>query len=450
MQLSCHNIIVDDHPAPGEYLLYNTRTQALVKVENQLMGLLKQLDRPGSLSLRFQYAQELEQLYEMGFIVENKWDDVKRLVSFLGDLKYKKISDMFSVTVLTTMACNFKCTYCFEENARKPVAMDRRTCDATLDWIKGRVSRLDYARLFVTFYGGEPLLNEEALEYVATDLRDWCRARGIGFRFMIQTNGYLMTRERVEKYLPLGLSDVRISLDGVDEEHDRKRPLRGGSGTFAQIMKNIVDNAAKVRIGISVSYDKDGVGHVARLLDHLDGIGILPQLGRFLFSPVHASLGPLSNPEKIRGAACLMNYTDVELLKSVTEINRLMEAKGLSVQRGLPVSTCPLGCDHGGFSIDPEGRLYACNSMLGYPEFSVGDVFQNRFNDKRREFLNMDVGLGCPVDCRYLPVCNGGCRLMAFVEHGRFDRPYCKAGYLDRMAPELVKKEYNALCRQKA
>ncbi len=447
MQLSFYNIIVDDHPIPGEHLLYNTRTQALVKVEGQLMGLLKRLDDPKNFSLRMQYANELVHLHEMGFIVDNKWDDVRRLVHFLGDLKYKKTTDTFSVTILTTMACNFKCTYCFEENTRKPLCMDRRTCDATLKWIKERVIRMKYDSIFVTFYGGEPLLNEEALEYLANDLRDWCAGNGFAFRFMIQTNGYLMTHERVQKYLPLGLSDVRISLDGVAEDHDLKRPLRGGGGTFDEIMKNIVENISHVRIGLSVSYDKSGVAHIARLLDHLEKIGILHQLGRIICSPVRASLGQSVHPEKICGSACLINYNDEELLHSVIEINRLMSVKGISVQKGLPISACPLLREHGAFSIDPQGRLFGCNSMLGHPEFSLGDIFHNTFNDKRRKFLNMDVGLNCPVHCRYLPVCNGGCRLISFIEHGRFERPDCKVRYLDKMAPDLVKKEYDALCQ---
>ncbi|MFH0754791.1 MAG: radical SAM protein [Candidatus Omnitrophota bacterium] len=445
MQLSAQNIIVNDHPGAGEHLVYNTRTQALVKVESRLMDLLHHLGHPESFSLRMEYACELEQLYAMGFVVENGSKDEKELLRFLEDLKRQKIGDTFAVTILTTMACNFRCAYCFEEGVRQPAAMSAAICRASLDWIKARVLSMKYEKIFVTFYGGEPLLNEDALEYVATDLRDWCAVNGIGFKFMIQTNGYLITAACVQKYLPLGLSNVRISLDGVGDEHDRLRPLRTGGGTFDRIMGNIMDIVDLVQVGISVSYDKNRVAHIAHLLDYLESRGILGRLGRFIFSPIHASLGSLAYPGQIHGVQCQMNYSDQELLKAGFEINRLMAAKGLAVPRGLAVSACSLGREYGGFAIDPQGYLYACNSMLGYPQFAVGSVFLKEFNGNRQEFLNMDVGLKCPVDCRYLPVCNGGCRLMSFMEHGRFDRPYCKAGYLDQMAPELVKSEYDAL-----
>ena len=39
--------------------------------------------------------------------------------------------------------------------------------------------------------------------------------------------------------LPLGLTGVKVTLDGDRETHDRMRPLRGGQGTFDRIIENI-------------------------------------------------------------------------------------------------------------------------------------------------------------------------------------------------------------------
>jgi uncharacterized protein len=447
MQLSYYTIIVEGHPGPGEHLLYNTRTQALVKINDELRTLLSDLSVPEDSPLRQRYAGELEQLHGMGVLVENKWEDVKRLVYFIGNLKHGKLNSSLSVTILTTMACNFRCTYCFEEPSRQNVAMDPNTCEAVLRWLKETMTREDYRSLYLTFYGGEPLMNEPAIEHIALDMAGWCAAHGMTFKFMLQTNGYLLTSGLVKKYLACGLADVRISLDGVGEDHDRKRPLRDGRGTFDRIMENISDNVDSVKIGLSVSYDRAGVDHIARLLDYLDDRKILKKLARIVCSPVHAALGAPGEVESTRNAGCLMNCSDSEMATSVLEVNRLMEKKGLPVQKGMPVTVCPLGRVHGGVTIDSAGQLYACNSMLGHPELSVGNV-RDGFNDKRREFIDLDVGLKCPFECRYLPVCNGGCRFMAFLGTGRMDAPDCKKEYLDRVAPEFIKNEYAALTRQ--
>ena len=109
-----------------------------------------------------------------------------------------------------------------------------------MEWIKSQIIKLGYRSLYLNFYGGEPLLNQPVLEYLAGSMKAWCESRGIGFKFMVQTNGYLLTTELVERFLDLGLKQVRVSVDGVGEDHDKNRPLRGGGGTFDVIMDNIM------------------------------------------------------------------------------------------------------------------------------------------------------------------------------------------------------------------
>jgi uncharacterized protein len=99
----------------------------------------------------------------------------------------------------------------------------------------------------------------------------------------------------------------------------------------------------------------------------------------------------------------------------------------------------------GGVTIDPKGLIYKCNSLLGYPEFSVGDVRNEDFNEKQQDFLNIDAWDKCPPDCPYVPMCQGGCRLFSYLEHSNFSSLSCKREYFDRISPELIKLEYERL-----
>lgn len=445
MQLSYYTIVVDDYPRQGESLLYHTRTQAMVKVPGELLVLLRDIRGTSCFKERVRYAEDIVRLHDMGILVTDELEDLKKLAEFFYDMKKVRTDEKFSVTLLTTTACNFKCVYCFEEQARESRDMGFLTCGAVIHWLQQRLRQEGYKELHLNFYGGEPLLNREALEYAARVMQDWCRANNIGFAFSIQTNGYLLTKELVEYYLGLGLKSVRISLDGVREDHDCKRPLRNGGGTFDQIMKNVINAADLVRIDLAVSYDRRGVDHVARLLDYLEGLAVLKKLGRMICSPVHPSLGPAGKAGNIHHSSCLLNFNDDSLCQATLEINRLLEKKGLQPQRGLPVCACPVGREHGAITIDPDGRVYACNSMIGRPEFAVGDVTAGVHVDRCDNFLSKDPWKACVKDCPYLPVCGGGCRMMAFVEKGNFDSSYCKKAYLDKIAPELIKKEYEAL-----
>lgn len=442
MRLSFHTITVPNYPNPGEYLLYNTRSQAFIKIGHELKDLIDDFHAPEHLRGRAKYADEILQLHTMGILAENEEEDFARLKSHMEQLKFKANPARYPVTILTTYACNFKCVYCFEESSRVNEKMSTETADQTMDWIKSKVLKLGYQSLYLNFYGGEPLLNKPILEYLASSMKSWCEARGLQFKFMMQTNGYLMTPELVDRLLGLGLEQVRISVDGVGEDHDKHRPLRGGGSTFDVIMKNIVASCEKVPIGISVSFDKGDIRHIERLFTYCAERGILHKLGRFIFSPIHATLGPRGEPAKIQNAHCMCNYEEDSLVQANRKIRELMIRYGLEMKSGMSTSVCPVTRDESGVTIDQQGRLFKCNSMLGHPELSTGHVRDNDYNEQHRTFVHLDVYNQCPQDCTYMPMCSGGCRLSSFLKNQNFRTPTCHKPYLNKMAPEIIKQEY--------
>jgi len=64
------------------------------------------------------------------------------------------------------------------------------------------------------FSGGEPLLRDDLLTLVAA-------ARKRGIRAVISTNGTLITHERAASFRDAGLSYVGVSVDGLEDVHDR-------------------------------------------------------------------------------------------------------------------------------------------------------------------------------------------------------------------------------------
>jgi len=442
MKFSNNTIVLTDYPNKDEYLLFNIRTQAMVKIGKELKETIDRFDEPNDFSRREKYSGDLVQLHKMGIIVANSEEDRQKLTSFLDQLKFGVKTSSFPVTILTTYACNLKCTYCYQESSRTYTKMDDRTGQHAMKWIKEKLLQFGYQQLYITFYGGEPLANKPMLEDIAAHMQSWCHEKNIQFKFMLQTNGYLMTPECIDQYLKLGLDQVRVSVDGVGERHDRNRPLRGGGGSFDQIIKNIVACVDQVKIGISTSYDKDDVDKIEELLDYFDDLGILHKLGRFIFSPIHSTLGPVGQPEKIRNPECMCNYQDKHLIQANTRIQKLMQDRGLTTKSGLSIAACPLTRANDGVTIDQQGKIYKCNSMLGHPEFAVGDVRHSDYNETNDKFVNLDVWRQCPVDCAYLPMCSGGCRLSSFFKKQNFTTPVCHKAYLIKMVPEFIKKEY--------
>jgi Arylsulfatase regulator (Fe-S oxidoreductase) len=157
----------------------------------------------------------------------------------------KNLANLPQITFEVTDACNLKCKYCgygeFYDD------YDERTC-SMLD-AKKAILLLNYLidkwnspmntshgrEIFVSFYGGEPLLNMnfimQIIEYLdhSTLLHNKCR-------YSMTTNGILL-----DKYLPLLVEhnvNLLISLDGDDEGHSY-RVDHSGKNSFERVLKNI-------------------------------------------------------------------------------------------------------------------------------------------------------------------------------------------------------------------
>jgi len=447
MKFSNYTIFVNNYPSEDECLLFNTRTQAMVKINADIKDIIENYYLPENFAIRLEHMDDIEQMYEMGILVEDDHADFEKLKTFFYNIKHTIQNKSFGVTILTTDECNFNCIYCFEKESQQNVKMTPAIADSAIHWIKEEIKTLDAKELCLTFYGGEPMLNMKVLKYLASYFHDWCRRQGMAFKFMLQTNGYLMSSEVIDELVAIGLREVRISLDGLASVHDAKRPLKNGKGTFDKIMNNIMDCIDRIKISISTSYQEDNIGDIEELLDYFDRIGILHKLGEFIFSPIHPSLGPKSNPEIFQHISCLGSYDDDVMISATKKIRNLMERKHLLVRSVIAISTCPLITENSPVTIDQKGDIYKCNSMLGYPQYAVGNVKEHGFNCKNNEFLNLDAWEKCPPDCLYLPICSGGCRFMAFLENKNFDDPICKKKYLDELSQDFVKKEYEKLTK---
>src|SRR5262245_36342270 len=76
----------------------------------------------------------------------------------------------YSLTVLTTTACNLGCAYCFQNTEQDPTggprppriansALNRDTVRRILDLVARRMADAGLTELDVHLFGGEPLLN---------------------------------------------------------------------------------------------------------------------------------------------------------------------------------------------------------------------------------------------------------------------------------------------------
>jgi len=101
MKLSNHTIIVDNYPEVNQHLVYNTRTQVLVKISQDLKNALDGLGQNNH-AIPFGYQTQFEYFYKMGILVQDEQEDTDRLKAHLNQLKYSCDTSRFMATILTT------------------------------------------------------------------------------------------------------------------------------------------------------------------------------------------------------------------------------------------------------------------------------------------------------------------------------------------------------------
>jgi MoaA/NifB/PqqE/SkfB family radical SAM enzyme len=118
----------------------------------------------------------------------------------------------FLVHIIPMRRCNLDCGYCNEyDEVSKPVPLAE---------MKRRLDLLaDMGTSMITISGGEPLLHPE-LEEVIRHMRK----RGM-YTGMI-TNGFLLSKDRIEKLNDAGLEYLQISIDNVTPDEVSKKSLK--------------------------------------------------------------------------------------------------------------------------------------------------------------------------------------------------------------------------------
>lgn len=135
-----------------------------------------------------------------------------------------------SVKIHVSNTCNLKCSYCYASYGNygtEECLMDISVASDIVEFIK-RLKDIKY----VTFFGGEPFLAVDIIEYICRELEEK------HVEFLLQTNGTILN-EKILEILQKYKIKITISLDGMKEINDYNRKFKSNRGTYDEIVKNI-------------------------------------------------------------------------------------------------------------------------------------------------------------------------------------------------------------------
>ncbi len=275
-------------------------------------------------------------------------------------------NDSLHLIVLPTEACNFRCTYCYEDFRAA------RMRPGTVRGIKTLLARRapGLRRLTISWFGGEPLLALDLIEDVMTRVRELTRSNPeMCVASDATTNGYLLTRPVAERLIDLGVTRYQISFDPPRERHDRLRVRKAGGATFDRIWRNLLALRASTRdfrITIRIHVDRKNAAFIDPFLD--DCAAAFGSDTRFeIFIRTLARLGGANDP-------------DLDVLDSTDERPVLEQLRAGARSRGLhtlqlppPGSPC-YAARANSYVVRADGRLNKCTVSLEHPNNQVGRI----------------------------------------------------------------------------
>lgn len=384
-------------------LIFNSKNCSLAELEQEYVDVLRKLGEHSN-SFSSKELSILGELLDAGFVVEDNIDEIENLRFQHFHQKYN--NEYMSITIAPTMDCNFACKYCFEEHKKNVMSDKVQTA-----LLAGIADNLCYnAFLDVNWYGGEPLLAIDIVESMSKKIKEIVAEKNSKVRFSMVTNGYLLSKEMVERLVHIGLESIQITIDGSKDVHNSRRVLRDGvTGSFDRVLQGIKEAInGNLNVVVRINIDKDNYPSIQELLRVFLDNGI---------NKVKIALGhvlPYTYSCEYYKDKC---FTKEEYSNVVLDVQNMMISSGFEnesiIYPSQKLSYCS-ACNANSFLIDPEGNLYKCWCDVGNIEEAFGTIFDYDINSALEsnylKWINSNpfTDKEC-LECKLLPICMGGC-----------------------------------------
>ncbi len=374
----------------------------------------------------------LKQLEKLGMVLDESTDEKLLFKYFFNTIRYDKAR--LGLFISFTSGCNFACKYCYEsyKDRQAPIGfLSEDKWQVLLKYINNQVSKNPLKTLDVVFYGGEPLLNYEMVLRAAKDLK-MLSEPSLNITIGLITNGSLLTTERAEE-LKEYIDWVQITVDGLPEDHNFRRPYKDGRGSFSDVVQNLV-SASRLLKGISlrINIDENNYDNIGDLLVQFASKfnDKLPTIGFSWIFPTQEQVNEVENAD----FPSRDPRVDDETVRKIQRLQKKSINLGFSVQTSFVDGPCAMLVSNG-MAVDELLNVYKCPGLL-YQK-PVGKITEQGNLEIRDNFWYQAVTVEpeCIYDCIYGPICFGGCLWMA----GGLDKTLCKKKARAKLLGEAMK-----------
>jgi MoaA/NifB/PqqE/SkfB family radical SAM enzyme len=274
----------------------------------------------------------------------------------------------FLVHIIPMRRCNLDCGYCNEyDEVSKPVPLAE---------MKRRLDLLaDMGTSMITISGGEPLLHPE-LEEVIRHMRK----RGM-YTGMI-TNGFLLSKDRIETLNDAGLEYLQISIDNVTPDEVSKKSLKTLDSRLEWLSQYAVFQVninSVLGSGVKNPEDALQIAHRAVELGFTSTVGI-----------IHDGNGQLKS----------LNPRQIEIFEEIMSLGKTSFSRFNDFQHNVARGKehdwrCRSGSRY--LYVCEDGLVHWCSQQRGYPGIPLAEYTTEMRH--REYFTEKFCAPKCTVSC---------------------------------------------------
>lgn len=413
----------------GKTIGYNSFTNEFILLESELYDLfVASKNENGWEELKEIHNDFYDFLVEKGFIITDDVNEIEKVKKLVHEIDIEN-EELYELTINPTMNCNFKCWYCYETHI-KASKMNQDTINNIITFVNNiLVEKKKLKEFHLQWFGGEPLLyfNSTVLPLLK-GIYPKMIEHNISFSSGFTTNGLLINQEMLDICKNLGVSHFQITLDGHRERHNKVRFISKERGSYDEILNNIklsVINEIPTSARINVS--EETLENLTKILDDFTDLEDTPK------EYLNFSFHEVWQEEK-------------DITADIQNIVNLFRENGFNTfYKGMNLDTVRSSCyadKKNQATINYNGEVFKCTAR-DFESKSREGILNNigiiEWNEKYENRMNSKFKNPPCLQCKILPICNGGCSQQALEHNGK---EYCIHDFDENKKLDIIKDKF--------
>ena len=342
---------------------------------------------------------------------------------------------MYLLTLEIINECNLNCTYCYlgeKKHTKMPLYVAINAINMAIHEGQKQYDK----RLHIYFLGGEPLLEFSYMQMLVNYSKQKCAEKNLSISFSVTTNGTLINKSIIDFFVNNHF-DIKISIDGNEETHNRNRQFGSGKGSYNIIMNNLQkfnDYYIKTGKGLRVAQ----VITVNNVKQFIENFKSLESLGfKFIETSINHYETWSSKEIKLLDKAmdeAFKYYCDIKCRGS-NVYWRLAENFIRNYFVEIPYYSCKAGLKS--IFVNTDGEYFTCKEVK---KLCIGNVTDGLNVTRIRELVNIKETINdkC-LKCSYLTHCMArGCISDNYIHNESIYSPLDVECYLTKLFFRLI------------